>query len=121
MAGNAEFQFVNHCTCVDWFQEALQAIIAARAILVPVNTRLTKSEVDYILGHSGAKLILVDHEYTHFTKDSKVPVIVSKDTGRFGCPYEEFLSKGRQHSNEKGWPGLEMDVDENARTMLCYT
>ncbi|KAL5534450.1 hypothetical protein ACEPAG_912 [Sanghuangporus baumii] len=101
--------------------EALQAVLAARAILTPINTRLTKGEVDYILEHSGAKLILVDHEYIHFTKDAKVPVIVSKDTGRFGCPYEEFLTKGRQHSNEKGWPGLQMEIDEDAGAMLCYT
>ena len=99
----------------------MQGVLAARAILTPINTRLTKNEVDYILEHSGSKLILVDHEYTYLTNDAKVPVIVSKDTGRFGCPYEEFLSKGRQHSNEKGWPGLLMETNEDAGAMLCYT
>lgn len=103
------------------FPEAMHGVLAARAIITLINTRLTKSEVDYILQHSGSKLILVDHEYTHFTKDSKVPVIVSRDTGRFGCPYEEFLSKGRQHSNERGWPGLKIELDEDAGAVLCYT
>ena len=41
--------------------------------------------------------------------------------GRFGCPYEEFLSKGRQHSNERGWPGLDMELNEDAPGILCYT
>ncbi|KAL5495475.1 hypothetical protein ACEPAI_938 [Sanghuangporus weigelae] len=101
--------------------DALQGVLAARAILVPINIRLTKNEVTYIIEHSGAKLILVDYEFVHLASDAKVPVIVCKDTGRFGCPYEEFLSKGRQHSNERGWPGLEMELDENAAALLCYT
>lgn len=67
------------------------------------------------------KLILVDFEYTHLVRDAKAQVIVCKDTGRFGDPYEEFLSKGRQHSNEKGWPGLFMESDEDSGATLCYT
>lgn len=105
----------------DQVTDALQGVLAARAILVPINIRLTKNEVQYIIEHSGAKMLLVDQEYLHLARDAKVPVIVCKDTGRFGCPYEEFLSKGRQHSNERGWPGLETEVDENAGALLCYT
>ncbi|KAH8120100.1 acetyl-CoA synthetase-like protein [Phellopilus nigrolimitatus] len=101
--------------------EALHGVLAARAVVTPINTRLTKGEIEFILDHSGSKMILVDHEYAHLVKDAKVPVIISKDTGRFGCPYEEFLSKGRQHSNERGWAGLEMELNEDAAATLCYT
>jgi acyl-CoA synthetase (AMP-forming)/AMP-acid ligase II len=96
-------------------------IIAARAIITPINTRLKTQEVDYILEHSGARLILVDHECVHLVQNAKVPVILSKDTGRIGDPYEEFLSSGRIFSGEKGWAGLETEEDENTSAVLCYT
>lgn len=54
-------------------------------------------------------------------KDAKVPVIVSQDTGRVGDPYEEFLTSGRRHSAERGWPGLEWEIDEESAAALCYT
>ncbi|KII93264.1 hypothetical protein PLICRDRAFT_384862 [Plicaturopsis crispa FD-325 SS-3] len=102
--------------------DAHYGVLAARAVLTPVNTRLTPAEVAYILDHSGARLILVDHECAHLIpRDSKVPVVVSKDTGRAGDPYEEFLSAGRRFSGEKGWAGLQAEGDENAPAVLCYT
>lgn len=96
-------------------------MIAARAILTPINTRLKSQEVAYIIEHSGCRLILVDHEYTHLIQGTNVPVIVSNDTGRSGDPYEEFLSSGRTFSAEKGWEGLQAESDENAAAVLCYT
>ena len=75
----------------------------------------------YILGHSGAKLIIVDHEYTHLVKGAKSRVVVSDDSGRVGDPYEEFLSSGRRFSGERGWSGLEWEKDEDAAAALCYT
>ena len=99
----------------------MHGVLAARAVNVAINRMLRKSEIQYILEHSGAKIILVDHEYVDLVKDSKIPLIVCKDTGRFGCPYEEFLAKGRQHSEERGWAGLEMELNEDAPATLCYT
>lgn len=96
-------------------------MLAARAIVTPINTRLTKHEVAYILDHSGSKLILVDHECAHLVECTKIPIILSTDTGRVGDPYEDFLSVGRHFSQERGWPGLEAETDENAAAVLCYT
>ncbi|KAF9569716.1 acetyl-CoA synthetase-like protein [Agrocybe pediades] len=101
--------------------DAHHGVIAARAIVTPINTRLKPSEVAYIIEHSQCSLILVDHEYTHLVAGTKVPIIVSKDTGRQGDPYEEYLTMGRKFSQEKGWPGLEQEADENAPAVLCYT
>ena len=103
------------------FIEAYHAVLAARAVLCPINTRLTHGEVAYILEHSGSRLIIVDHEYAHLVKNAKVPVIVSQDTGRQGDPYEEFLANGRKFSQERGWPGLFWEPDEDAPAALCYT
>ncbi|KAL0575992.1 hypothetical protein V5O48_005992 [Marasmius crinis-equi] len=101
--------------------DALHGVIAARAILTPINTRLKHHEVSYILEHSESKLILVDHEYLHLIEGTKIPYVVSKDTGRPGDPYEELLGEGRRFSNEKGWAGLEVEHDEDAGAILCYT
>lgn len=96
-------------------------VLAARAIVTPVNTRLTPPEVSYILNHSGAKLILIDHDFMHLIENNNVPIIVCHDTGRAGDPYESFLSAGRIFSAEKGWAGLDVEPDENAGAVLCYT
>ncbi len=101
--------------------DAHHGVLAARAVICPINTRLTVPEVTYILEHSGSKLIIVDHEYTRLVANAKVPVIVSNDTGRDGCPYEDFLSKGRVFSQERGWAGLDLEPDEDASAALCYT
>lgn len=83
--------------------------------------RLTKPEVDYILEHSGSKLILVDHEFLSLVEGSKVPVILSKDTGLGDDLYEAFLAEGRHFSQERGWAGLDVDANEDANATLCYT
>ncbi|PFH54617.1 hypothetical protein AMATHDRAFT_134062 [Amanita thiersii Skay4041] len=96
-------------------------VLAARAVLCPINTRLKPHEVTYILEHSGSKLILVDHEYIHLVKGTNIPCIISQDTGRVGDPYETFLSDGRYFGQEKGWQGFPAEADENAPAVLCYT
>jgi long-subunit acyl-CoA synthetase (AMP-forming) len=107
--------------------DAYHAVLAARAVITPLNTRLTPAEVDYILGHSEAKIILVDYEYTHLVpagfsqKYGPNSVIVSHDTGREGCPYEAFLRSGRVASQEQSWAGLPVETDEDAAATLCYT
>lgn len=111
------------------------------------SIRLTKDIVDYIIEHSGAKLILLDHEFAHLVKGTSLPVILSQDTGKADDPYEQFLGEflfnssqcsvreawlicvnferslasGRKFSQERGWAGLEMELDENADASLCYT
>lgn len=109
-----------------WFDliikiDAHHGVLAARGVLTPINTRLTKHEVSYILEHSGAKIVLVDHEYIHLVSGTNARCIVSMDTGRLGDPYEDFLTEGRTFSAEKGWTGLDMDPSEDSPATLCYT
>src|SRR6266536_4467778 len=40
--------------------EAHYGVPAAGAVLVPINIRLTADEIAYIVGHSGARLLVVD-------------------------------------------------------------
>ncbi|KAL1731999.1 hypothetical protein EV714DRAFT_248169 [Schizophyllum commune] len=96
-------------------------VLAARAIVCAVNTRLRPDDVKYIIEHSGSRFILVDHEFTHLLKGIDLPTIVCHDTGRAGDPYEDFLTSGRAFSRERGWSGLDVEADENAAAVLCYT
>src|SRR5919199_3018624 len=45
--------------------EAFFAVPQLGAVLVPLNYRLTTPEFAYILGHSEAKVVLVDWQYAH--------------------------------------------------------
>ncbi|RDX46893.1 AMP-dependent synthetase and ligase [Lentinus brumalis] len=101
--------------------EGYHGVLAAKGVLCPINTRLTQPEVAYILEHSEAKLLFVDHEYTHLVQGTKIPYIVINDTGKEDCPYEQFLTAGRKFSAERGWAGLEWERDEDAPCGLNYT
>jgi long-subunit acyl-CoA synthetase (AMP-forming) len=90
-------------------------------ITSPFSIRLTVPEVNYILEHSGSKILLVDHEFQHLARDSRLPVIISSDTGRSNDPYEQFLAAGRTFSQEQGWAGLDFEPNEDAAASLCYT
>jgi fatty-acyl-CoA synthase len=77
--------------------EAHFGVPAAGGILVAVNTRLSSSEVGYILRHSGARYLLVDRELEGLVEPldlSSITVVGCADTGEPGDPYEDFLAAG---------------------------
>jgi long-chain acyl-CoA synthetase len=51
------------------------AVLRVRAALVAINTRLAPDEVAYILGHSGAKVALVDPELASRVRPTRAPGI----------------------------------------------
>src|SRR5437764_723773 len=72
--------------------EAHFGVPAAGGILVAVNHRLSAAEVGYILGHSGARYLLLDAVLEAHADVPGVTVICCDDTGEPGDPYEEFLA-----------------------------
>src|SRR5215472_7777060 len=77
--------------------EAHFGVPAAGGILVPVNYRLSSAEVGYILGHSGARYLLLDSELEALTKPLVLPgVTVIRCVGSGGPEdsYEQFLASG---------------------------
>ena len=77
--------------------EAHFGVPAAGGILVAVNNRLSSAEIEYILGHSGARYLLLDSELEALTKPldlSGVTVIRCTGTGGPADPYEQFLAGG---------------------------
>ncbi|KAF9924209.1 hypothetical protein BGZ67_009455, partial [Mortierella alpina] len=101
--------------------EAHFAIPAARAIICAINTRLAPQEVDYILKHSGAKVILCDREFEGLVKDSALPKVIIDDTGLTSDPYEQFVGTGFSKADSLGWSGLDQTDSEDDGVSLCYT
>jgi fatty-acyl-CoA synthase len=98
--------------------EAHFGVPAAGLVLVPINTRLNSDEIGYILEHSGAKFVFVDHELEGLVKPldlTGVRVIRVDDTGAAGDPYEDFLAAA---SPEPCEPWLE---DELETISINYT
>lgn len=70
---------------------------AAGGILVAINTRLSTSEIEYILHHSGSKFLFVDYELQPLIEPLNlegIHVVRVDDTGKPDDPYEQFLAQG---------------------------
>jgi len=79
-------------------------------VLVPVNFRLTASEVGYIVEHSGAKMLLVDPEVDDALSEVKV------DGPRFVLGAESDEELYRFDVEPEPW-----EADESALATLNYT
>jgi fatty-acyl-CoA synthase len=62
---------------------------AAGAVLVAINIRLTAEEIAYILGHSGARILVVDPSLAHLVEEAEVEQVLV--TGEDDS-YEAFLA-----------------------------
>jgi fatty-acyl-CoA synthase len=85
------------CPNIPALLEAHFGVPAAGGVLVAINTRLSASEVAYILDHSGSSFLFVDAELEDLVQDvdrTKIQVTRVEDTGTAGDPYEDFLAEG---------------------------
>jgi hypothetical protein len=108
----------------EWYRcRWLITVVSNQILRVTPNIRLSDKEMDYILEHCEPSLIMVDREYAHMVSklQGKVEIVISDDTARVGCPYEAFLTQGREYSREAGWQGIEMVSDEMAPACVNYT
>jgi fatty-acyl-CoA synthase len=98
--------------------EAHFGVPAAGGILVAINNRLAGAEVGYILGHSGARFVLLDAELEPVVEPltlAGVTVIRSGTAGDAKDEYEEFLAAA---------PSLEPESwleDEEETISINYT
>src|SRR5947209_12422519 len=69
--------------------EAHYGVPAAGCVLVAINTRLTPGEIAYILGHSGARVLVVHDSLAHLVDGAPVErVLVCGEGG----DYEQLLA-----------------------------
>jgi len=107
--------------------EAHMGVPMAHAVLCPINTRLDAATVRFILGHSGAKVLILEREYAALgaaalagTENAPRVVVVDDPEGPGGAaieatPYEDFLATG-----DAAFP-VEPPADEWAAISLSYT
>jgi fatty-acyl-CoA synthase len=105
------------CPNIPPLLEAHFAVPLAGGVLVPMNTRASAEELEYILQDSGARFLVVDHSLHELVEDADVELetIVVQDTGESGDPYEDFLASG---SDEPPESRLE---DEEEPISINYT
>lgn len=107
--------------------EAHMGVPMAHAVLCPINTRLDAPTVRFILGHSRAKVLLLDREFAAVATaaldgvaNPPRVVVVDDPEGPGGAaieatPYEDFLAAG-----DAAFP-VEPPVDEWQAISLSYT
>jgi acyl-CoA synthetase (AMP-forming)/AMP-acid ligase II len=89
--------------------ECLLAVPSSGRILVPVNFRLSTDEVSYIVGHSGARVLLVDPEL-----ETSLKGVDAEHRFMIGEEYEQLL---RYDTEPKPWS----EPDEDATATINYT
>src|ERR671933_2650115 len=82
------------CPNIPPMLEAHFAVPLAGLVLVAINTRLSAGEIEYIVEHSKAKMVFVDHELEELLEGTDVERVRIDDTGESGDPYEEYLAEG---------------------------
>ncbi len=101
------------------------AVPLAGAVLVAINTRLSGHEIEYILRHSGARLLVVDTELYPVVADhvaaAGVATVVTVDDAGLGIPdgavaYDDFVAAG-DGGDELPWAVQ----DENTAISINYT
>jgi fatty-acyl-CoA synthase len=106
--------------------EGYYGVVLAHAIVMPLNVRLSPMELQNILNHSGARMLLFENDFAPLveqlklacpgiqrfvTLDDKVP---AADLGA-NLNYEELLDQGRPERTDIS------SFDENAIAELFYT
>jgi fatty-acyl-CoA synthase len=90
--------------------ELLHGVPAAGGVLVTINTRLSPPEIQYILEHSGARILFVDAELEQQVVDppAGLEIVRVEDDGQEIDPYERLLAEG----DPAGVPSSLLDEEE---------
>ncbi|MFD0954600.1 long-chain-fatty-acid--CoA ligase [Virgibacillus natechei] len=105
--------------------ESFYGICQLGAVMVPLNYRITAEDMEYIIKHSDAKMLIVDEAFSGPIKEIEDKlsleeiIIVSvegQETDLQGLDYEAFL----QNIPENASPP-EVEIDENQLLTLNYT
>src|SRR5437764_906333 len=90
--------------------ELFYAVPSSGRVLVPINFRLRSEEVEYIVDHSGASVLLVDPEF-----DDDLGTVTAKHRLLLGAQSDEALL--RFDREPQPW----RDADEDATATINYT
>ncbi|MGO1059246.1 long-chain-fatty-acid--CoA ligase [Planococcus sp. FY231025] len=105
--------------------ECFYGICQLGAVMVPLNYRLTAKDLEYIIRHSDAKMLIVDAEFGKLIEDIQDTLPLQKyivvdvpgcESKINGVSYEEFIS---EMPEDGALP--QVDIDENQMLTLNYT
>ena len=105
--------------------EAFYGICQLGAVMVPLNYRLSAVDLEYIINHSDAKMLIVDAEFSGPIEEIKgnlsfnqivIVSVAGHETTLKGVDYEDFLQQSTENST---LPVVK--IDENQLLTLNYT
>lgn len=105
--------------------ECFYGICQLGAVMVPLNYRLTAKDLEYIIRHSDARMLIVDAEFGKIIEGIQKELPIEKyivvevdghDSRIDGETYETFIS-----SSESEGPLPDVEIDENQMLTLNYT
>ncbi|KAI7878241.1 acetyl-CoA synthetase-like protein [Lichtheimia hyalospora FSU 10163] len=109
------------CQNIPAFLESKYAVPAAGGIMVPLNTRLAAAEVEYVITHSGASVLIVQQELLSRVspkiRQQVKMITVQQDTTL--CAYEQLIKSCTKP--RLSWNALPLTQDENALLSINYT
>ncbi len=106
----AYLSFNNHELLEGYF-----GVLMANGVVMPLNVRLSFTEVVNILNHSGARVLLYEADFTELADKLRPLCPKLERTILLDSEYEEFLSTGTEGLVDY------MTVDENTVAELFYT
>jgi fatty-acyl-CoA synthase len=102
--------------------EAHFGVPAAGGVLVAINTRLSRGEIEYVLRHSGARILLVDHELRHLVENADgLDAVRIDDTGDETDPYESLLDSVTTVEGSDPALTVVTPLDEEETISINYT
>ncbi|KAG2225869.1 hypothetical protein INT45_007113, partial [Circinella minor] len=109
--------------------EAMYAIPSVGCVLVPLNTRLAPPEIEYVIKHSGATVLIVQDEILPRVSSSVKEIVKlihvndycfspTSNNVACCCQYEDLVQKTEVRYQ---WNDLPLTTDENALLSINYT
>ncbi|MBY7144320.1 long-chain-fatty-acid--CoA ligase [Virgibacillus sp. NKC19-3] len=105
--------------------ESFYGISQLGAVMVPLNYRIAAADMEYIINHSDAKMLIVDEEFSGPIKEIEndlnldeiiIVAVEGQKAALKGLDYEAFLQTTPQNATLP-----EVEIDENQLLTLNYT
>ena len=102
--------------------EGYYGVVQARAIVMPLNVRLSPVELVNILNHSGARMLIFENDFLPLVEQLRPAcrqiqryVTINEKTAAADLTYDELLANGRPDRADI------FQIDENSIAELFYT
>jgi fatty-acyl-CoA synthase len=95
--------------------EGYYGVVLARAVVMPLNVRLSPLELENILNHSGARVLLFENDFAPLVEHLKTACPGIERFVALDGAYEQLLQEGKPERADI------LSFDENAIAELFYT